>query len=128
MYYMTFDENGIPVHTTNMKPENLDGYYEVEDDLMHNSLILDSGVIRKLTEEEIIEDQLKVEREFISNSVKVKRNLLLAEADVLTQADRWDSYNTKTKKLISEYKQLLRDIPLQEGFPLDVIFPVYPQL
>jgi len=46
-----------------------------------------------------------------------ERDALLAEADKLTQADRWESYSPERRAEIAAYKQALRDAPQQENFP-----------
>lgn len=52
--------------------------------------------------------------------VRLKRNRLLNETDYLALAD-----NTITPEMVL-YRQALRDITLQDGFPENVIWPVKP--
>jgi len=52
--------------------------------------------------------------------IREKRNTLLAETDWMATSDR-----TMTQAEI-DYRQALRDIPQQEGFPTDVIWPTKP--
>jgi len=51
-----------------------------------------------------------------------KRNGLLLETDWSQARD----IPTATSSLWIEYRQLLRDIPTQSGFPTDIIWPVKP--
>lgn len=52
--------------------------------------------------------------------VRDKRNALLAETDWWAVSDRTMA-QTET-----DYRQALRDVPQQEGFPFDVTWPTKP--
>ena len=55
----------------------------------------------------------------VAGQVREVRNLLLAVSDHMALADRiTDEWRT--------YRQALRDIPAQAGFPTDVTWPVEP--
>ena len=55
---------------------------------------------------------------FLENTVRARRDELLAASDSMALADRiTDEWRT--------YRQALRDLPAQDGFP-DVTFPVSP--
>jgi hypothetical protein len=65
------------------------------------------------TAEELTQDSLN-----IANEVRAKRNQLLLETDWTQVAD------VQVDKVIwAEYRQALRDITTQEGFPLDINWP-----
>lgn len=55
-----------------------------------------------------------------SNEIRNQRNLLLSETDYLALSD-----NTMTQEM-AEYRQNLRDITSQVGFPENVIWPIKP--
>lgn len=55
-----------------------------------------------------------------SLDAKAKRNILLSETDFYALRD-----NTLTPEML-EYRQALRDITLQDGFPENVIWPIKP--
>lgn len=57
-----------------------------------------------------------------------QRNILLIEADKLTQADRWDKYTQIQKNEISAYKQALKDIPQKTIDWFNVNWPTPPNL
>lgn len=125
--YATFNLEGRSTITTNTVPEGEeDQYFPVPDDVHGALLIKEGDVIRDLSKEELEEQRIKVLVEFYSKEIRAKRNLLLNEADVFTQPDRWESYSDAKKKKISTYKQALRDITKQKGFPKDVTFPEMP--
>lgn len=70
------------------------------------------------TEEELIE-ALTVE-------IRNHRNSLLEKTDYIFLPDI--NIDETLKQLIIEYRQALRDIPSQQGFPLDVVWPTAPHL
>ncbi|MDD4699458.1 MAG: tail fiber assembly protein [Oscillospiraceae bacterium] len=57
----------------------------------------------------------------LAYDIREKRKKLLDESDYLVTTD----YPLAHEKLIAvqEYRQALRDIPEQDGFPYDVVFP-----
>lgn len=59
----------------------------------------------------------------LSILVRTKRDKLLQDSDILVFVDRWENWEDSKKILIKEYRQNLRDIPNQENFPNDVIWP-----
>lgn len=56
----------------------------------------------------------------ITNPIRDKRNALLADTDWWAVSDR-----TMTQAEI-DYRQALRDVPDQEGFPQNVTWPTKP--
>lgn len=81
------------------------------------------GVIVALTDAEI--DTINSDRAaFIQNRlvdlVRLDRNKLLTETDYLALSD-----NTMTSDM-QTYRQALRDIPSQSGFPTNVTWPTKP--
>lgn len=61
--------------------------------------------------------------EEIAAQVRRQRNALLAKTDWTQLAD----VSQATKDLWDEYRQALRDVPQQDGFPHEVIWPDKPQ-
>lgn len=57
----------------------------------------------------------------ISENVRKQRNALLAECDWTQAAD-----SVVDKRAWATYRQALRDISTQKGFPLDITWPVKP--
>lgn len=70
----------------------------------------------------LIKTQEEIESWILSKEMEVRnlRNMLLAETDYLALSD-----NTLTPEM-SVYRQSLRDITKQSGFPENVIWPVKP--
>ena len=60
----------------------------------------------------------------LPKSIRDKRNELLAESDWTQNPDI--SFTAEQKQAWNTYRQALRDIPSQSGFPTDVVFPQKP--
>ena len=60
----------------------------------------------------------------LAASIRTKRDLLLSETDYLMTQDY--PISVADRELMIAYRQALRDIPEQSGFPFDVIFPLKP--
>lgn len=58
--------------------------------------------------------------EFTADEIRVKRNSLLAETDYLALSD------TTLSSDMATYRQALRDVTSQEGFPTNVTWPTKP--
>lgn len=58
----------------------------------------------------------------IAATARSKRNRLLAETDWTQAAD----VPQATKDLWAPYRQALRDVPQQSGFPTEIVWPVKP--
>lgn len=126
--YALFNEEGRSTTITNVVPEGEESnYFAVPEDVHGVILVKEGKKIRDLSKKETEELNTQMLVEFFSKDVRAKRNRLLGEADVLTQQDRWESYSDAKKKKISAYKQALRDLPKQKGFPKDVTFPEKPE-
>ena len=65
------------------------------------------------------------ECEIIGNEIRAERNRLLAESDWTQGGD--SPLSDEQKSAWAAYRQALRDVPEQEGFPFDVIWPQKPQ-
>lgn len=72
------------------------------------------------TEEELEVDRLPC----IAAQARAQRDKLLADCDWTQTLDA--PIDTDTKEAYRVYRQALRDIPQQEGFPRDIIWPELP--
>lgn len=68
---------------------------------------------------------MEVETTKAEKAVRAKRDRLLAESDKEILPDRLTKASTEFKNW-SEYRQALRDIPQQDGFPFNVVYPEKP--
>lgn len=64
------------------------------------------------------------EYEEVAAEARKARNALIAETDYLLEADYPISEEDKAKW--TTYRQALRDVPEQSGFPYEIIWPVKP--
>ena len=62
-----------------------------------------------------------------AESLREVRNALLKESDLSVIADKWMSMTPEKQNEWAVYRQALRDIPNQNGFPLNVIWPDKPK-
>ena len=69
--------------------------------------------------------ELKSDDEYAAEA-RAHRNQLLADTDYLTVADY--PISTEKKAEFTAYRQALRDISLQAGFPRNIEWPVKPEL
>lgn len=63
--------------------------------------------------------------EEIAESVRARRDSLIAETDYLMASDY--PLEDDKKEELKVYRQALRDVPEQEGFPTEVVWPTKPE-
>jgi hypothetical protein len=80
---------------------------------------LQDGVEVEITEEQLQEMTSSTENN-VAQYLRMERNALLAETDWWAVADR-----TMTQAE-TDYRQALRDVPAQAGFPDNVTWPTKP--
>ena len=88
---------------------------------------IDNNEPVEYSEEEYAQAQIDYEQYISINlprEIRQKRNLLLTNSD-------WTQYpdcplNAEQKTAWTTYRQALRDLPAQSGFPLNVVFPEQP--
>tara|TARA_R110000823_G_scaffold252900_1_gene375433 strand:- start:69 stop:317 length:249 start_codon:yes stop_codon:yes gene_type:complete len=77
-----------------------------------------NGVVVPLTQQEINDIQSQ-ESAIVEDRERLKRNILLSGSDVYALTDRiTDEWST--------YRQALRDVPSQSGFPDNITWPTKP--
>ena len=72
--------------------------------------------IPEKTEEEKYEE--------VCEAARSKRDALISETDYLMTSDY--PIDDKTRQAVSAYRQALRDVPQQEGFPYTIVWPEKP--
>ena len=65
--------------------------------------------------------KIQLEKEVLSLDVRLERNKLLSNTDHLIQSDY--PISDEKKQEIKAYRQALRDIPQQDGFPDNIVWP-----
>lgn len=58
--------------------------------------------------------------------IRMERDSRLAESDVLVLPDWWAGYSPEKQAAVAAYRQSLRDLPDQPGFPRNVTWPDAP--
>lgn len=74
--------------------------------------------------EKIPEKTEAEKREEAEKSVRTKRDSLISETDYLLASDY--PISAEDLEAVKVYRQALRDVPQQEGFPFDVVWPDLP--
>lgn len=74
--------------------------------------------------EKIPEKTEAEKREDAEKSVRAKRDSLISETDYLLASDY--PISAEDLEAVKVYRQALRDVPQQEGFPFDVVWPDLP--
>lgn len=105
----------------NTAPNTLSAYVEcVRWCNEHQTMIKDSGDYYEVVE---IPPPTKEE---LAEQVRSKRDFLLEETDYLLTPDY--PISPEDLALVKAYRQELRDVPQQEGFPEKVTFPELPKV
>lgn len=78
--------------------------------------------------EEKTEEELSFEKPYVARAEREKRDKLLMESDKYILSDRWQKYTEQEKTEWSDYRQDLRDVPEQVGFPYDINWPLSPSV
>ena len=68
--------------------------------------------------------KIQLEKEILSLDVRLERNKILSDTDHLIQSDY--PISDEKKQEIKVYRQALRDIPQQDGFPENNVWPDKP--
>ena len=70
--------------------------------------------------------KIQLEKEILSLDVRLERNKILSDTDHLIQSDY--PISDEKKQEIKVYRQALRDIPQQDGFPDNIAWPDKPTI
>lgn len=70
--------------------------------------------------------KIQLEKEVLSLDARLERNKLLSDTDHLIQSDY--PISDEKKQEIKVYRQALRDIPQQDGFPDNIVWPDKPTI
>jgi hypothetical protein len=125
--FIKFNEKGHSVEMTNSNPNSTE-YVELGDDFMGKQLLKSGDTVRVMTELEI-EEMLK-EASLVAQAIAVKNmaNTLLKQSEALALPDAWSSYTDAQKSKVTDYRDFLRKVETQKGFPLEIVWPELPNL
>ena len=124
MYFVTFDESN---KSTGIFSDEVENSIPLEDaSLVYADvpfLVLEDNVIRLPFEEELKAFSDKNLYDLEVTKVRNKRNSLLAESDLLMLLDRFNKLDEEEQSTLLKYRQDLRDVTKQKGYPFAVVFP-----
>ena len=123
MRYNAVPEDFTPPEGWAVVPENLEE--EALGYLPFIELTVEDGAITAVAQGPIPEPA-PPDPEVAAAEVRAKRNELLAATDWTQLAD--SQLDEESQAAMQAYRQALRDIPQQEGFPLSVEWPEEPNL
>jgi DNA polymerase II small subunit/DNA polymerase delta subunit B len=119
MKYLTYSFSGIPIAIFNTKPVS-NRYILIDDTINENDIkLMKIDLQTKLLVSKEIENKANLIKLQKENEVKIKRNILLQQTDWTQLED----IPQETRDRYKAYRQALRDIPLQAGYPENVIWP-----
>ena len=98
------------------------GYYVATE--MDDSAEIHKYLLQQYRSGKIIPNEFYEDPKLIEEDVKSKRKALLEETDYLMMSDYHISDSNRAK--LSEYRQALRDITKQSGYPNSVVWPKLP--
>jgi hypothetical protein len=70
----------------------------------------------------------RMKREYITPQVIERRNNFLTQSDIQFLPDNYAKLSEEQKIEWANYRQALRDLPTQAGFPWEVSWPTKPQV
>lgn len=129
MYYVILDNDGFVVGNgnSNLLPRNaveVDKLYPLQTSYVKDGVVKELGP--KPSEDYSID---KVNKTWVLDLNKVTTRIK-AERDNLLKGSDWTQLPDvplTTKELWAGYRQELRDITMQKGYPTDIIWPTPPQ-
>lgn len=114
-YYVLDNENRIAITADTGNGDQFDFPDNFDFNNQHHCKIIDGR---------LIEDAEMIAAE-LSEQIRNERDALLKRCDFTVLPD--SPFSDERRKAWIEYRQALRDLPQQEGFPFDVVFPEIPE-
>jgi hypothetical protein len=96
--------------------------------IMEMPILIDGIWTESYREVEYTSQEIAFLKEKVDLEVRTKRNKILQLSDYKVFPDIWQAYTDQEKLEWTDYRQALRDVPDQEGFPLDVNWPIEPSV
>lgn len=97
-------------------------YFGADQKLVSCPPYVEDDFVYTVKVEQKTTDEIKVGEEIWAQNLRMQRNFLLAETDWSQGKDIPDTVSAPW----AVYRQALRDLPQQEGFPRGVVFPTPP--
>lgn len=92
----------------------------------HNAYTLEEVRTYLLDNPEMLLDFEAIEMERLTREARARRDTLLKETVDSVNPMRWEALTELQKDAWRAYRQALLDVPQQEGFPTNIIWPTIP--
>ena len=129
--FVKFNEQNMASQVMGTLPpgENASDWTVCDDTLMSAKRIIKDGtVIRAATDAECDAELAALRVTAAANKMRWERDQALALSDKLVLPDRWAKFTQAQQTAITNYREALRNLPTQPGFPLEVTIPGAPVL
>jgi len=94
-------------------------FFKIRDNLANCTLMTEAEVEEHLNPTPTPEQ--------LADEARAKRDGLLRELDsIVSNPLRWNAFTEAEQQALALYRQALLDVPQQEGFPTDVVWPTDP--
>lgn len=129
--FVKFNEQNMASEVLGLLPptENASDWTVVDDALMSaRRIIKDGDIVRAATDAECDAELAALRVAAAANKLRWERDQALALSDSLVLPDRWAKFTAAQQTAITNYREALRNLPNQTGFPLEVTIPGAPVL
>jgi hypothetical protein len=129
--FVKFNEQNMAKEVLGLLPptENLADWTMVSDELMSaRRIIKDGDIIRAATDAECDAELNTLRVAAAANKMRLERDQALTLSDNLVLPDRFAKFTAAQQATITTYREALRNLPNQPGFPLEVTIPGAPVL
>jgi hypothetical protein len=129
--FVKFNEQNMAKEIMGLLPptENAADWTVVDDALMSaRRIIKDGDTVRAATDAECDAELATLRVAAAANKMRWERDQALALSDSLVLPDRFAKFTPAKQASITTYREALRNLPEQTGFPLEVTIPGAPAL
>ena len=129
--FVKFNEQNMAKEVLGFLPptENPADWTVCDDALMSaRRIIKDGDTVRAATDAECDAELATLRVAAAANKMRWERDQALAISDALVLPDRWAKFTAAQQTAITNYREALRNLPAQTGFPLEVTIPGAPLL
>jgi hypothetical protein len=126
IYYVRLENNRVVEKTTQNMSEEQGWLLVSNSEVLQNRIVFwdeNTEQLRGATEEELLTEQQQSDQVIAGITVRNQRNVLLEASDNFALVDRWNTFTPTQQQAISNYRQNLRDLTSQPGFPTEVVWP-----
>ena len=129
--FVKFNEQNMAKEVMGLLPptENPADWTVVSDELMSaRRIIKDGDIIRAATDAECDAELNTLRVAAAANKMRWERDQALTLSDSLVLPDRFAKFTAAQQATITTYREALRNLPDQPGFPLEVTIPPAPMV